>query len=184
MMPGEMEDGRQACLTLYAANLPIHGTALAPLNIHPDRLYTNTEILNPQPQEEAMAIEQGDVTNKAQPTPQDLRTRLSDVSHTARSKTSEFATHTAAKAREVTSDFGHHMKEFGGKVREKSPHETVRNTANKVADKLESAGAYLEQKNLDGMFDDVAGLIRRYPLQSLLAGIALGFLLSQKRRGE
>lgn len=128
--------------------------------------------------------EEGTVTNKAQQAAQDLRTRLSDASQTAKSKTSEFATQTAAKAREVTSEFGHQIKEFGGKIREKSPHEGVRNTTNKVADTIENAGAYLEQKNLDGMLDDVAGIIRRYPLQSLLAGIAIGFLLSRKRRDE
>lgn len=128
--------------------------------------------------------EEGTVTNKAQQAAQDLRTRLSDASQTAKSKTSEFATQTAAKAREVTSEFGHQIKEFGGKIRQKSPHEGVRNTTNKVADTIENAGAYLEQKNLDGMLDDVAGIIRRYPLQSLLAGIAIGFLLSRKRRDE
>jgi hypothetical protein len=131
-----------------------------------------------------MTTEEGTVMNKAQETAQDLKTRLSDASQTAKAKTSELATQTAAKAREVTSEFGHHMKEFGEKIREKSPHESVRNTANKVADTIESAGAYIEQKNLDGMLDDVANVIRRYPLQSLLAGIAIGFLLSRKRRDE
>jgi DNA polymerase I-like protein with 3'-5' exonuclease and polymerase domains len=129
-----------------------------------------------------MNTEEGNVLNKAQQAAQDLKTRFSDVSQTAKSKTNEFATHTAARAREVTSEFGHHMKEFGEKIRQKSPHETVRNTTNKVADRLESAGAYLEEKNLDGMLDDVAGVIRRYPLQSLLAGIAIGFFLSRKKR--
>ena len=126
--------------------------------------------------------EEGNVLNKAQQAAQDLKTRFSDASQTAKSKTSEFATHTAARAREVTSEFGHHMKEFGEKIRQKSPHETVRNTTNKVADTIEHAGAYLEEKNLDGMLDDLAGVVRRYPLQSLLAGIAIGFFLSRKRR--
>jgi len=128
-------------------------------------------------------MEESTTTGKPQ-SGQSLKARLSDVSQNAKSKTSEFATQTAAKAREVTGDFGHQMKQFGGRIREKSPHEKVRHTANKVADSLESAGAYLEQKNLDGMFDDLAGVIRRYPLQALLAGIAVGFLLAQKRRGE
>jgi hypothetical protein len=131
-----------------------------------------------------MTTEEGTVLNKAQQAAQDLKTRLSDASQTAKSKTSEFATQTATKAREVTSEFGHQVKEFGGKIRQRSPHETVRNTTNKVADRLESAGAYLEDKNLDGMLDDVAGVIRRYPWQSLLAGIAIGFLLSRKRRDD
>lgn len=131
-----------------------------------------------------MTTEESSVMNKAQQAAQDLKTRLSDASQTAKSKTSEIATQTAAKAREVTSEFGHQMKEFGEKIRQKSPHESVRTTTNKVADTFESAGAYLEQKNLDGMLDDVAGVIRRYPLQSLLAGIAIGFLLARKRRDE
>jgi DNA polymerase I-like protein with 3'-5' exonuclease and polymerase domains len=131
-----------------------------------------------------MSTEEGTVLNKAQQAAQDLKTRFSDASNTAKSRTSEFATHTAARAREVTSEFGHQMKEFGEKLRQKSPHETVRNTTHKVADSIESAGVYLEEKNLDGMLDDVAGVIRRYPLQSLLAGIAIGFLLSRKRRDE
>ena len=129
-------------------------------------------------------VTEGNVRDKAQQAAQDLRTRLSDASQTAKTRTGEFATHTAAKAREVTSEFGHQMKEFGGRIRQRSPHETVRNTTNKVADTLECAGAYLEEKNLNGMLDDVAGVIRRYPLQSLLAGIAIGFLLSRKRRDE
>src|SRR5687767_14919172 len=100
-----------------------------------------------------MTTEEGTVLNKAQQAAQDLKTRLSDASQTAKSKTSEFATQTATKAREVTSEFGHQVKEFGGKIRQRSPHETVRNTTNKVADTLESAGAYLEDKNLDGMLE-------------------------------
>jgi hypothetical protein len=130
-----------------------------------------------------MTTEEEIVVNKSQEDAQDLRTRLSDASHTAKTRTSEFATQTAARAREVTGEFGHQMKEFGGRIRQRSPHESVRNTTNKIADTLECAGGYLEDKNLDGMLDDLAGVIRRYPLQSLLAGIAIGFFLSRKKTG-
>jgi hypothetical protein len=131
-----------------------------------------------------MTTEEETITDKAQHAAQDLKTRLSEATETAKSRTSEFATQTAAKARQATSDLGHQMKEFGGRIRERSPHETVRNTTNRVADTIENAGAYLEEKNLDGMLEDLAGVIRRYPLQSLLAGVAIGFLLSRKRRDE
>jgi hypothetical protein len=131
-----------------------------------------------------MNTDESQLTNRAQDSAHDLRTRISEASHTARAKTAEFATHTAAKAREIAGEFGHQIKQFGEKIREKSPHETVRATTNKVADSLENAGSYLEQKNLDGMLDDMAGLIRRYPLQSVLAGIAVGFFLGHKRRND
>jgi hypothetical protein len=134
--------------------------------------------------EESTLGTEGTMGTKTQQATEDLKTRLSDASHTARAKTSEFATQTAARAREVTSGFGHQMREFGGRIRQRPVYEGARNTTNKVADSLEYAGSYLEEKNLDGMFDDLAGVIRRYPLQSLLAGIAIGFLLSRKRRDQ
>jgi hypothetical protein len=73
------------------------------------------------------------------------------------------------------------MKEFGGRLRQRPPHESVRVPTERVADTLEHAGSYLEERNLDGMLEDITGVIRRYPLQALLAGIAIGFLLARKR---
>lgn len=108
-------------------------------------------------------------------------TRLTETAEVAKTKAEEMASATAAKAREVTSNFGHKVREFAGRLREKSPHEGVRTTTNKVADKLETAGTYLQEKSFEGMADDVAGVIRRYPLQSLLVGIGIGFLLSRRK---
>jgi hypothetical protein len=76
------------------------------------------------------------------------------------------------------------MKQFSGKIRDRAPYESVRGTTNRVADTLESAGSYLEDRNIDGMLEDLTGMIRRYPVQVLLAGIALGFLLARKRRSD
>jgi hypothetical protein len=99
-------------------------------------------------------------------------------------KTQEIASATAARARDITSRLGHTVREFAGRVREVSPHEKVHAATNQVADTLESAGNYLEDKSLQGMVDDVAGVIRKYPLQSLLIGIGIGFLLSRKKAGR
>jgi hypothetical protein len=131
-----------------------------------------------------MATDESNVVTQSHEAAQDLRTRLSDASQTAKTRTSQLASETATRAREVTSEVGHQIKEFGGRIRDKWPHERMRNTTHKVADTLEHTGTYLEQKNLDGMLEDLAGVIRRYPLQSLLAGVAIGFLLSRKRRDE
>lgn len=111
----------------------------------------------------------------------DLSSRLTQTAEVAKTKAEEMAAATAARAREVTSNFGHKVREFAGRLREKSPHEGVRTTTNKVADKLETAGTYLEEKSFEGMAEDVAGVIRRYPLQSLLVGIGIGFLLSRRK---
>jgi hypothetical protein len=131
-----------------------------------------------------MANEEGGLMNKAEEAAQDLRTRFSSATSTARTRTGELATQTATRAREVTSGIGHQMRQFGGKLRDRTPYENMRGTTNRVADTLESAGSYLEEKNIEGMLEDVTSVIRRYPLQALLAGIALGFLLAKKRRSE
>jgi hypothetical protein len=131
-----------------------------------------------------MANEEGGLMNKADHAAQDLRTRFSEATGTARARTGELASQTASRAREVTSGLGQQMKQFSGKIRDRAPYESVRGTTNRVADTLESAGSYLEDRNIDGMLEDLAGMIRRYPLQVLLAGIALGFLLARKRRSD
>ena len=122
--------------------------------------------------------------NRTQENREDLSARVAGTAEAAKMKTQEIASATAARARDMTSRFGHKVREFAGRVREVSPHEKVRATTNQVADTLESAGNYLEDKSLQGMVDDVAGVIRKYPLQSLLIGIGIGFLLSRKKAGR
>jgi hypothetical protein len=40
-------------------------------------------------------------------------------------------------------------------------------------------GSYLQNQGLSGAMEDLEGLIRRYPIQSLLLGVGLGYLLSR-----
>jgi hypothetical protein len=48
-----------------------------------------------------------------------------------------------------------------------------------VADTMEGAGKYLEDKNLSGMMDDVTGLIKRNPIPAVLLGLGIGFLVGR-----
>lgn len=111
----------------------------------------------------------------------DFSSRVSETAGAARTKAEQMATATAARAREMTNTVGHKVRELAGRLREKSPHEGVRNTTDKFAERLDRAGTYLEEKSLEGMADDLAGVIRRYPLQSVLVGIGIGLLLSRRR---
>jgi hypothetical protein len=67
-------------------------------------------------------------------------------------------------------------------MRDDSLHEAVRTTTNKVADKLERAGSYLEEGKVENMVNDVVSVIRKYPVQSVLLGVAAGFFAA--RRGK
>lgn len=73
-------------------------------------------------------------------------------------------------------------------IRDRSPRETMRKTgeaADQVRQKTaEAAGQvkhYFEEHSLRDMADDMTALIRRYPIQSLLVGMAFGVLLGRKR---
>jgi len=48
-----------------------------------------------------------------------------------------------------------------------------------VADTLEGAGKYIEDKNLSGMMDDVNGLIKRNPIPAVLLALGVGFLVGR-----
>lgn len=99
----------------------------------------------------------------------------------AREKSQEFASTAAEKTNKLTRSLGNKVKELGSKVREKSPHDAVRDATNKVADKLESAGTYLENLHFENIIENFSGMIRRYPVQSLAIGIGIGFLLARRR---
>ena len=51
-----------------------------------------------------------------------------------------------------------------------------------MAETLDAAGSYLQEKNLDHMMGDLSGMIRRYPIPSLLVGLGIGYLLALSTR--
>jgi uncharacterized phage infection (PIP) family protein YhgE len=93
------------------------------------------------------------------------------------------ATTIGHKAEDATAAAGRGMQNLGSTVRDKAPESGFLGTAaDKVAGGLESAGKYLEDKNLSGMAEDLTGMIRRNPIPALLIGIGLGFLLARTMR--
>jgi uncharacterized protein YjbJ (UPF0337 family) len=51
--------------------------------------------------------------------------------------------------------------------------------ATAVAGGVESASSYLQEKKFEEMATDLTTLIRRYPIQSLLIGVGLGYVLAR-----
>jgi len=93
------------------------------------------------------------------------------------------ATTIGHKAEDVTASAGRGMQNLGEKVREKGPESGfLGSVTEKVAGGMESAGKYLEDKNLSGMAEDITGMIRRNPIPALLIGVGLGFLLARTMR--
>jgi uncharacterized protein YjbJ (UPF0337 family) len=55
----------------------------------------------------------------------------------------------------------------------------VSTAATAVAGGMESASSYLQEKKFEEIATDLTALIRRYPVQSLLVGVGLGYILAR-----
>jgi hypothetical protein len=120
--------------------------------------------------------------------------KAKEAASTAVEKTKDVASSVVLKAEDVASAIGHQaegvvdsvgggMKSLAGTIRAKAPQNGVLgNAASGVASTLESGGAYLQEHNLHGIAEDATSLIRRYPLQAILAGIGVGFLIGRASR--
>lgn len=84
----------------------------------------------------------------------------------------------ADKTDEALSSVGHGVTNLAGKMREHPPAQgKLGDTWLKMADGLEKGGHYLDESRFSDMQHDATELIRKYPTQSLVAGLAFGFLL-------
>lgn len=112
-----------------------------------------------------------------------LRDAASHTGDALSSAASAAATAAREKAHDATAGVGSGMQSLADTVRGKGPESGMLGKANEaVADSLESAGKYIEDKNLSGMVDDLSGLIRNNPIPALLVGLGVGFLLGRALR--
>lgn len=56
--------------------------------------------------------------------------------------------------------------------------------SHRAADKIQATADYIRQNDLKAMTDDVTGLVRRYPAQSLAAALVAGFVLARSFRRD
>jgi len=95
----------------------------------------------------------------------------------------ETASAAGTLASQPISAVGERIGSLAGVIRDKAPHEGAMGTAvTTVAETLDAAGSYLQEKNLDHMMGDLSGMIRRYPIPSLLVGLGIGYLLALSTR--
>jgi len=109
--------------------------------------------------------------------------KVQDFAQTAQDKARETAQAAGHKAEDATAALGGSLKTAAASVREHTPHEgTLGRASEAVADTLEKGGAYLQEKNLHGMAEDVTEMIKRNPIPAVLVGVGLGFLLGRTLR--
>jgi uncharacterized protein YjbJ (UPF0337 family) len=119
---------------------------------------------------------------------QEIKNAASDISQSAattyndaKTKAQELGTAAAEKVGGATKAVGEKMSSLAGTLRGSAPQEgTIGSAAQTVANQLENAGSYLQDNTFENMARDVTGLIRRYPIQSLLIGLGIGYLFSRR----
>ena len=125
----------------------------------------------------------GSATDKVKEAASHVGQAASNAASAAGQAAGNVASTIGHKAEDATAAAGRGMQSVGEKIREKGPESGILGTAaDKVAGGLESAGKYLEEKNLSGMAEDITGMIRRNPIPALLIGVGLGFLLARTLR--
>jgi len=99
----------------------------------------------------------------------------------AKAKAQELGSAAAEKVGGASKAVGETMSSWAGTIRESAPREgNLGSAAKTVADQLDNAGSYLQDNTFENMARDVTTLIRRYPMQSLLVGLGVGYLLSRR----
>jgi uncharacterized protein YjbJ (UPF0337 family) len=93
-------------------------------------------------------------------------------------KAQEFGANAASKAEEAATVVGEKVGSLAGVIRENAPR--VTKTATTVADGLESASSYLQEKPFEHLAKNFTSLVRSYPIPSLLVGFGLGYWLARK----
>jgi uncharacterized protein YjbJ (UPF0337 family) len=98
-------------------------------------------------------------------------------------KARELSSTAVNKANEAATVVGEKLDSLANVIRERAPREgSVATAATTVVDGLESAGSYLREKKFDHLAKDVTELVRTYPVQSLLIGVGIGYLLARRTR--
>lgn len=101
----------------------------------------------------------------------EMASDLSDKAHS-------LATNAEGKTDEALASLGGKITSIAGTLRDKAPTEgALGSTLGTVADKLQHGGEYLSQHGIGDMAEEVTGLIRKYPMQSLWIGVGVGVLL-------
>jgi hypothetical protein len=123
------------------------------------------------------------VAERARDTASSLAGQTRDAASSAARTAGNVASNLGERADEATTSVGSGMQSLAGSIRGSAPQGGVMGTAaSKVADALESSGRYLQEHGVRDIGNDLANLIRRNPIPSLLVGIGIGYLIARATR--
>jgi ElaB/YqjD/DUF883 family membrane-anchored ribosome-binding protein len=132
--------------------------------------------------EKASDIAQSAV-DKVKQTADDLRSKdPSEIVDDARAKAAEVGDAAASKVDSAMTATGEQMSTLAQTVREKAPEGKAGEVAVKAADALDRGGEYLQTADLQMVRTDLERVIREHPIESLLVGVGIGYLVARATR--
>jgi len=109
-----------------------------------------------------------------------IQQKVGNLAEDTQAKVQELSSSASEGLNEAKAAVGKKMGSLAETIRRNVPKEgSVGSTTHSVANSLSTAGSYLEEHTFEDFSKDVTSLIRRYPLQSLLVGVGIGYLMSR-----
>jgi len=106
----------------------------------------------------------------------------SEIVDDARAKAAEVGDAAASKVDSAMTATGEQMSTLAQTVRENAPEGKAGEVASKAADALDRGGEYLQTADLQMVRGDLERVIREHPIESLLVGVGIGYLVARATR--
>lgn len=114
---------------------------------------------------------------------ENVKEQAQETYENVKDKAQDLSTQVTEKADAATTTIGSQMNTLAHTIRENAPTSgRVADVADTAAHTLERAGTYLQEQDLTDMRVDIEDLIRRHPLEALLLGVGVGYLLARSMR--
>jgi len=121
--------------------------------------------------------------DKIKQTASDLSSKdPSEIVDDARAKAAEVGDAAASKVDSAMTATGEQMSTLAQTVRENAPEGKAGEVASKAADALDRGGEYLQTADLQMVRGDLERVIREHPIESLLVGVGVGYLVARATR--
>lgn len=109
-----------------------------------------------------------------------IQQKAENFTKDAQAKVHELNARASEGLNEAKAAVGKKIGSLAETIRTTLPQEgSVGSATQSVANSLSAAGSYLEEHTFEDFSKDMTSLIRRYPLQSLLVGVGIGYLMSR-----
>lgn len=168
---------------LYDANSPTSGERIDDLLDENSNRQSTTA--KPQQQGDQAKQKGQEVADQAKSKANEMtskaESKANQVTSQAKSKAGQVGSKAESKADEGMDKAASQLDTAADKLREQGESKggKAATAATTVADKLDGASGYLREKDSDQILTDLEDLVRRKPVESLVAAAGIGLLLSR-----